>query len=323
MAKAKYKFNPESLSYSRIEITFRQKVLKVIGYSMVFIVISIIGVLFYTFLFDSPEVKGLKRQNSELLVSVELFNKQLDKITMTLQDMQRRDDNLYRTIFEAEPLNSSVREAGVGGADRYDELQKMADPKLVTQTAKRLDKITRKIVIQSKSYDELTRMAMSKEKMLASIPAIQPISNKDLTRTASGWGFRIHPIYKIRKFHYGIDFTAPTGIEVYATGDGTIERIESSQRGYGNCIIIDHGYGMKTLYGHLSGFTVKQGQKVNRGDVIAFVGNTGLSTSPHLHYEVFRNGEKVNPINYFFNDLTAEEYDKMIEISMSMGQTFD
>ena len=323
MAKAKYKFNPESLSYSRIEITFRQKVLKVIGYSMVFIVISIIGVLFYTFLFDSPEVKGLKRQNSELLVSVELFNKQLDKITMTLQDMQRRDDNLYRTIFEAEPLNSSVREAGVGGADRYDELQKMADPKLVTQTAKRLDKITRKIVIQSKSYDELTRMAMSKEKMLASIPAIQPISNKDLTRTASGWGFRIHPIYKIRKFHYGIDFTAPTGIEVYATGDGTIERIESSQRGYGNCIIVDHGYGMKTLYGHLSGFTVKQGQKVNRGDVIAFVGNTGLSTSPHLHYEVFRNGEKVNPINYFFNDLTAEEYDKMIEISMSMGQTFD
>jgi len=323
MAKAKYKFNPESLSYSRIEITFRQKVLKVIGYSMVFIVISIIGVLFYTFLFDSPEVKGLKRQNSELLVSVELFNKQLDKITMTLQDMQRRDDNLYRTIFEAEPLNSSVREAGVGGADRYDELQKMADPKLVTQTAKRLDKITRKIVIQSKSYDELTRMAMSKEKMLASIPAIQPISNKDLTRTASGWGFRIHPIYKIRKFHYGIDFTAPTGIEVYATGDGTIERIESSQRGYGNCIIIDHGYGMKTLYGHLSGFTVKQGQKVNRGDVIAFVGNTGLSTSPHLHYEVLRNGEKINPINYFFNDLTAEEYDKMIEISMSMGQTFD
>ena len=323
MAKAKYKFNPESLSYSRIEITFRQKVLKVIGYSMVFIVISIIGVLFYTFLFDSPEVKGLKRQNSELLVSVELFNKQLDKITMTLQDMQRRDDNLYRTIFEAEPLNSSVREAGVGGADRYDELQKMADPKLVTQTAKRLDKLTRKIVIQSKSYDELTRMVMSKEKMLASIPAIQPIANKDLTRTASGWGFRIHPIYKIRKFHYGIDFTAPTGIEVYATGDGTIERIESSQRGYGNCIIIDHGYGMKTLYAHLSGFTVKQGQKVNRGDVIAFVGNTGLSTSPHLHYEVFRNGEKVNPINYFFNDLTAEEYDKMIEISMSMGQTFD
>jgi len=323
MAKVKYKFNPESLSYSRIEMTFRQKVLKVFGYSLVFIVISLIGVVLYSLLFDSPEVKGLKRENSELLTSLELFNKQLDKITMTLQDMQQRDDNLYRTIFEAEPLSSSVREAGVGGADRYDELQKMADPKLVTQTAKRLDKMTRKIVIQSKSYDELIKMAMSKEKMLASIPAIQPIANKDLTRTASGWGFRIHPIYKIRKFHYGIDFTAPTGTEVYSTGDGTIERIESSQRGYGNCIIIDHGYGMKTLYAHLNSFNIKQGQKVSRGDVIAFVGNTGLSTSPHLHYEVFRNGEKINPINYFFNDLTAEEYDRMIEISMSMGQTFD
>jgi murein DD-endopeptidase MepM/ murein hydrolase activator NlpD len=323
MAKAKYKFNPESLSYSRIETTFRQKILKVIGYSLVFFVISIIGVIVYSFLFDTPEVKGLKRQNSELQVNIELFNKQLDKITLTLQDMQQRDDNLYRTIFEAEPLNSSVREAGIGGVDRYDELQKMADPKLVTQTAKRLDKITRKIVIQSKSYDELVKMAMSKEKMLASIPAIQPIANKDLTRTASGWGFRIHPIYKIRKFHYGIDFTAPTGTEVYATGDGTVEKIESSQRGYGNCAIIDHGYGMKTLYAHLNGFNIKQGQKVKRGDVIAVVGNTGLSTAPHLHYEVLRNGDKVNPINYFFNDLSAEEYDRMIEISMSMGQTFD
>jgi murein DD-endopeptidase MepM/ murein hydrolase activator NlpD len=323
MAKVKYKFNPESLSYSRIETTFRQKILKVIGYSLVFIVISVIGVVLYSLLFDSPEVKGLKRRNSELLVTIELFNKQLDKISMTLQDMQQRDDNLYRTIFEAEPLSSTVREAGTGGADRYDELQKMADSKLVLQTARRLDKITRKVVIQSKSYDELINMAMNKEKMLASIPAIQPISNKDLTRTASGWGFRIHPIYKIRKFHYGIDFTAPTGTEVYATGDGTIEKIESSQRGYGNCLIIDHGYGMKTLYGHLNAFNVKQGQKVKRGDVVAFVGNTGLSTSPHLHYEVIRNGEKVNPINYFFNDLTAEEYDRMIEISMSMGQTFD
>jgi murein DD-endopeptidase MepM/ murein hydrolase activator NlpD len=178
-------------------------------------------------------------------------------------------------------------------------------------------------VVQSKSYDELVKMALSKEKMLASIPAIQPISNKDLTRTASGWGYRIHPIYKIRKFHYGIDFTAPTGTDVYATGDGTVEKIEQSQRGYGNCVIIDHGYGMKTIYAHLHGFKVRQGQKVKRGDVIAFVGNTGLSTSPHLHYEVLRNNEKINPINYFFNDLTAEEYDRMIEISMSMGQTFD
>jgi len=323
MARVKYRFNPESLSYSRIEKTFGQKVLMVLGYSFVFFIISVIGVIAYSYLFDSPEVKGLKRQNSELILTIELFNKQLDKITMALQDMQQRDDNLYRTVFEAEPISHSVREAGFGGADRYEELQKLPEAKLVIQTAKRLDKITRQVVIQSKSYDELTKLALSKEKMLASIPAIQPISNKDLTRTASGWGYRIHPIYKIRKFHYGIDFTAPTGTEVYATGDGIIEKIEQSQRGYGNMIMIDHGFGMKTIYAHLHGFNVKQGQKVKRGDVIGFVGNTGLSTSPHLHYEVMRNGEMVNPINYFFNDLTAEEYDRMVKISMSMGQTFD
>jgi murein DD-endopeptidase MepM/ murein hydrolase activator NlpD len=166
-------------------------------------------------------------------------------------------------------------------------------------------------------------MAVSKEKMLSSIPAIQPISNKDLERTASGWGYRIHPIYKIKKFHYGIDFTAPIGTDIYSTGDGIVEQTESSQRGYGNSIIIDHGFGMKTLYAHLDRFNVRKGQKVKRGDIIGFVGNSGLSTAPHLHYEVLRNNEKVNPINYFFNDLTADEYDRMIELSMLPGQSFD
>jgi murein DD-endopeptidase MepM/ murein hydrolase activator NlpD len=159
--------------------------------------------------------------------------------------------------------------------------------------------------------------------MLASIPAIQPIANKDLERTASGWGYRIHPIYKIKKFHYGIDFTAPTGTEIYVTGDGVVEQIESSHRGYGNSVIVNHGFGIKTLYAHMDRFNIKQGQKVKRGDVIGFVGNSGLSTAPHLHYEVLRTGEKVNPINYFFNDLTADEYDRMIELSMQPGQSFD
>ena len=240
-----------------------------------------------------------------------------------LADMQNSDDNIYRTIFEAEPLNYSVREAGFGGSNRYKELEKMENSKMVLLTAKRLDILTRKVVVQSKSYDDLVKMAVNKEKMLTSIPAIQPIANKDLERTASGWGYRIHPIYKIRKFHYGIDFTAPTGTEIYVTGDGVVEKIDRSQRGYGNSIIINHGYGIKTIYGHMNAFNVKQGQKVKRGDVIGFVGNTGLSTAPHLHYEVERNGEKVNPINYFFNDLTADEYDRMIDISMRPGQSFD
>jgi murein DD-endopeptidase MepM/ murein hydrolase activator NlpD len=323
MGKIKYKFNPDSLKYYKVEFSSRQKALKTLGYIFAFLLNALIGYLLYSVAFDSPKEKGLKRQISEMSLNIELFNKQLDNIETVLGDMQERDDNIYRTIFEAEPLNYSLREAGFGGSNPYKKLEKLENSEIVIQTAKRLDIITRKVVIQSKSYDELVKMAVNKEKMLASIPAIQPIANKDLKRTASGWGYRIHPIYKIKKFHYGIDFTAPTGTEIYVTGDGIVERIESSNRGYGNAILVNHGYGIKTQYCHLNGFKCREGQKVKRGDVIGFVGNTGLSTSPHLHYEVIRNRDKVNPINYFFNDLTADEYDRMIELSMRPGQSFD
>jgi murein DD-endopeptidase MepM/ murein hydrolase activator NlpD len=323
MGKIKYKFNPDSLSYYKVESSFRQKALKGLAYMFVFLVNASIGYVIYSVAFDTPKEKGLKRQISEMNLNIEVFNKQLDNIESVLGDMQQRDDNIYRTIFEAEPLNYSVREAGFGGTNRYKDLEKIENSKMVINTAKRLDIITHKVVIQSKSYDDLTKMAVSKEKMLASIPAIQPIANKDLERTASGWGYRIHPIYKIKKFHYGIDFTAPTGSDIYVTGDGVIEQIESSQRGYGNSILVNHGNGIRTLYAHMDHFNVKRGQKVKRGDIIGFVGNSGLSTAPHLHYEVVRSGEKVNPINYFFNDLTADEYDRMIELSMRPGQSFD
>ena len=323
MGKIKYKFNPDSLSYCRVESSFRQKALKGLAYFFVFLINAGIGYFLYSVAFDSPKEKGLKRQISEMNLNIELFNKQLNYIESVLNDMQQRDDNIYRTIFEADPLNYSVREAGFGGTNRYKDLESLENSKMVINTAKRLDVISRKVVIQSKSYDNLLEMAVSKEKMLSSIPNIQPISNKSLERTASGWGYRIHPIYKIKKFHQGIDFTAPTGTEIYVTGDGTIEKTESSKRGYGNSIVVNHGYGVKTLYGHLDKFNVRNGQKVKRGEVIGFVGNTGLSTAPHLHYEVIRNGEKVNPINYFFNDLSAAEYDLMIELSMRPGQSFD
>jgi murein DD-endopeptidase MepM/ murein hydrolase activator NlpD len=323
MGKVRYKFNPESLEYYKVESTLRQKAFKALAYFFAFLLNATVGYIIYSVAIDSPKEKGLKREISEMSLNIELFNKQLNNVESVLKNMQQRDDNIYRTIFEAEPLNYTVREAGFGGSNRYKELEKMENSEIVIHTAKRLDIISRKVVIQSKSYDELAKMAISKEKMLASIPAIQPIANKDLERTASGWGYRIHPIYKILKFHYGIDFTAPTGTDVYVTGDGVIEKIESSKRGYGNSILVNHGYSIKTLYGHLDGFNVREGQKVKRGDVIGFVGNTGLSTAPHLHYEVIRNNEKVNPINYFFNDLTAEEYDRMIELSMRPGQSFD
>ncbi|HLO57117.1 MAG TPA: M23 family metallopeptidase [Bacteroidales bacterium] len=323
MGKVKYKFNPDSLSYYMVKSSVKQKTIRVLGMLFGFLVIMLSGYLSFSWIIDSPKEKGLKRQISEMNLNIELFNKQLDNIESVLGDMQQRDDNIYRTIFEAEPVNHSVREAGFGGTNRYKNLEKLNNAQMAIRTAKRLDILSRKVLVQSKSYDELMEMAKSKEKMLACMPNIQPISNKNLERTASGWGYRIHPIYKIKKFHYGIDFTASVGTEIYATGDGVIEKVESSARGYGNSIVIDHGYGMKTLYGHMDHFNVKQGQKIKRGEVIGFVGNTGLSTAPHLHYEVIHNNDKVNPMNYFFNDLTANEYDQMIELSMRPGQSFD
>jgi murein DD-endopeptidase MepM/ murein hydrolase activator NlpD len=323
MAKHKYKFNPESLSYIKVTRNIKQKTGQFLTYFAASIVLAVIYFWIFGSFFDSPKEKGLKRQISELKVNYHLVAEQLNKIEAYLTDLQERDDKIYRTIFEAEPVHSSVREAGFGGTDNYRDLEKIENSEIVIGVKSRLDKIMKKMAIQLISYDELDKLAKNKEQMLAAIPAIQPISNKDLTRTASGWGWRIHPIYKIRKFHYGMDFTAPTGTDIYATGDGVIEEIENTKRGFGNEIVINHGYGYKTLYGHMSAFNVKVGQRVKRGDVIGYVGSTGLSTAPHLHYEVSINGEKVNPVNFYFNDLSASEYDKMIEISIKSGQSFD
>jgi murein DD-endopeptidase MepM/ murein hydrolase activator NlpD len=274
--------------------------------------------------FDSPKEKALIRLNNQKDLQFEIMSKKLEQVSKVLDDIQQRDDNIYRTILEADPISKTVREAGFGGINRYEELEKTTNSALIVETAKKLDIISKRLYIQSKSYDEVIEKAMKKEHMLAGLPAIQPISNKDLTRTASGFGWRIHPIYKIRKFHEGMDFTSPTGTDVYVTADGIVAEIERDPyRGYGNKIVVDHGFGYKTLYAHLEGFNVKLGQKVTRGDIIGYVGSTGLSTAPHLHYEVHKNGKPVNPINYYFNDLTAQEYDQIIDISSRSGQTFD
>lgn len=323
MAKHKYKFNPESLSYTKVARSPREKFLVFLTFFSASIVLAVLYYFVFSIFFDSPKEKGLKRQISELKANYQIVNDELNQIETVLRDLQERDDNIYRTIFEAEPIHSNVREAGTGGVNAYRNLEKLENSKLVIDVKSRLDKIMKKVYIQSTSYDEIIDLAKNKEVMLACIPAIQPISNKDLKRTASGWGYRIHPIYKIRKFHYGMDFTAPSGTEIYATGDGVVESATSSKRGYGNHIVLNHGFGYRTLYGHMHSFNVKEGQKVKRGDVIGFVGNSGLSTAPHLHYEVHLNGKKVNPVNYYFNDLSAQEYERMIELSLKSGQTFD
>jgi murein DD-endopeptidase MepM/ murein hydrolase activator NlpD len=324
MAKVKYRFNPESLSFDKVRTSFKVWIVKSFTFFSASIVISIIYYIIFSYFFDSPKERSLVRVNEQMKLQYEIAQKRLDEITKELDDIQERDDNIYRTIFEAEPIPKSVREAGFGGVNRYEALERSTNSELVIETFKKLDIISKRLYVQSKSYDEVIEKAMNKEQMLACLPAIQPVSNKNLERTSSGWGWRIHPLYKIKQFHSGQDFAAPIGTEIYATGDGMVEKIESSKySGYGNCVVVDHGFGYKTRYAHMNEFNVKLGQKVKRGTVIGFVGNTGMSTGPHLHYEVEKNGEKINPVNFFFNDLSAEQFDEIIRISNNEGQTLD
>lgn len=323
MSKRKFRYNPESLSYDQVELSFRNKFLKFLIQFAAFFVIALLLYFAYSSFFNTPKEKSLMRDNTIMQSQYEILNKKFILLENTIKDLENRDSKIYRVIFEAEPIPQSIRMAGYGGSEKYNNLEGYGNSELVIESTKRLDDLARRAYIQSKSYDEIIKLAKDKEKMLQSIPSIMPLSNKDLKRTASGWGYRIHPIYKIRKFHYGMDFTAPTGTEIYATGDGKITVIKSSRRGYGKKIEIDHGFGYKTLYAHLSGFNVTRGQKVKRGDVIGYVGSTGTSTAPHLHYEVIKNNKKVDPKNYYFNDLSPEEYEKMIIISSNSGQSFD
>jgi murein DD-endopeptidase MepM/ murein hydrolase activator NlpD len=295
MPKAKYYFNTHSLKYEKVVISLWKRLLRALGWLSTALVFSVIIILIaYSY-------------QSEVV----------------LNELEQHDDNIYRVIFEAEPIPESVREAGYGGVNKYLDLEGLENSELVIETSTMVDKLTKQLYIQSKSFDEIFALAKNKNQMLASIPAIQPLSNKDLGRIASGFGYRIHPIYKTSIMHTGQDFTAPVGTEIYATGNGVVEKVEYYGRGYGNNVIIRHGYGYETLYGHMSKINVRQGQKINRGDIIGFVGNTGTSTGPHLHYEVIKNGNKLNPVNFFYNDLTPEEYEKMLIISAQQNQSFD
>jgi murein DD-endopeptidase MepM/ murein hydrolase activator NlpD len=323
MAPTKYKFDPDSLSFDKISLGIKALFLRFLAYFIGSLVFALIYWVIYASFFDSPKEKALKREVEQMTIQYDLMHREMANVENVLEDLQKTDDNLYRTIFEAEPIPAEQRDGGIGGVNRYEALEGYNNSNLVIETANRLDKIRKKVYVQSKSFDDLIKLAGNKEEMLRSVPAIIPISNKDLTRTASGFGWRIHPFYKISKFHYGMDFTAPFGTDVYATGNGTVVDILSSQRGLGKHIIIDHGFGYKSIYAHLSSFNVRVGQKVQRGDIIGFVGSTGMSVANHLHYEIKLNGVNVDPVNYYFEDLSSAEYEKMIEIASKTGQSFD
>ncbi len=323
MAEHKYRFDPKTLNFERIRISGWQRTKRVTLMLLPGLVVGLLGIyLTYQFI-DSPKEAELRRENKQLLVQYELLDKQLAELERVIGDVRRRDDNIYRVIFEADPLPESMRMAGVGGIDRYRDLNGYASSDLVIDTRKRLDLLTRQLVVQSKSLDEVAELVLRKQEMLASIPAVQPIPNEDLTQTAGGFGWRIHPIHKIQKFHAGMDFTCKQGTPIHSTGDGRVIYAEYGTNGYGMHVIVDHGFGYQTLYAHMSKLEVRTGQKVKRGDVLGRVGNTGLSVGPHLHYEVHKSSEPVDPANYYFNDLSPEEYARMLEISRNAGQALD
>ncbi|HOS48382.1 MAG TPA: peptidoglycan DD-metalloendopeptidase family protein [Bacteroidia bacterium] len=323
MPKAKYYFNTDSLKYEKVVVSFKKRFWRVIGWlSSALVFGSIVLLIAYNFL-DSPKEKQLKREINEMELQYDLLQQRMNLADAVLKDLQQRDDQIYRVIFEAEPIPAEVREAGYGGINRYKELEGYDNSELMTETSRKVDKLSRQIYIQSKSYDEVFELVKQKTVMLASIPGIQPVSMKGPARVASGFGYRIHPIYKTPMMHEGIDFTAPIGTEIYATGNGVVAKTEYNGRGYGNNVVINHGFGYSTLYGHMSRFNVRPGQRVNRGDVIGYVGNTGSSTGPHVHYEVIKGSSKIDPINFFFNDLSPDEYEMVREKASQQNQSFD
>jgi len=323
MARIKYYYDTETCKYERVKVTKWDITLNLLGFMSVALILAIIILYTYNAYFDSPKEAQLKKENQELKLHYDLINQEMEKVSEVLVALEERDDDIYRVIFESEPIPNTVRSAGVGGAARYRELLEkgIEQEELVLSALQRVDLIKKRMFIQSKSYDELVELAQNKTDLLASMPAIQPISNVELTRLASGFGIRMHPIQKIRKMHYGIDFTAPQGTNVYAVGDGKIIKVYSSFTGYGKQIEIDHGYGFVTKYAHLSEFKVKVGQSVKRGEVIGLVGSTGASTAPHVHYEVIKDGKKIDPAPYLFMDLSAEEYEKILELAARENQS--
>ncbi len=323
MPKAKYYFNRHSLKYERVVVPFRKRLLRVLGFIAAALVFStVIVMIAYSYL-DSPKEKQLKREIAQLELQYEILQQRMDEASTVLNDLQNRDDQIYRVIFEADPIPATVRGAGYGGVDRYKSMDGYQSSQLMIAATRKLDKLTKQMYVQSKSFDEIVNLTKNKAEMLVSIPAIQPVSNKELNRMSSGFGYRIHPIYKTSTMHAGMDFAAPIGTPIYATGNGVVKTAGFNTGGYGNHVVISHGFGYETLYAHMNSISVKEGQKVTRGDVIGELGNTGSSTGPHLHYEVIKGGTKVDPIRYFFNDLTPEEYDRLIQMAAQSNQSFD
>lgn len=321
--KVYYRYNSQTLTYERVYPSWWRRIFIVFRNLILGIIIGGVGFWAATkFIFDSPKEVELRKENRLLRAQYDLLSKQMNEFSAVLTDIQQRDDNLYRAIFHADPIPSTIRNSGFGGVGRYDHLLELPNPDLIVQTTQKMDMLSKQLYIQSKSFDAVVIMAQQQKDRLQHIPSIQPVSNKDLSKLASGYGTRIDPIYGTMRFHAGMDFAAKTGTDIYATGNGTVIHADWRQ-GYGKCVIIDHGFNYQTLYAHMNEYNVRVGQKVVRGEKIGEVGNTGKSTGSHLHYEVHVKGKPDNPAKYYFMDLTPEEYDQMLQIAANHGQVMD
>jgi murein DD-endopeptidase MepM/ murein hydrolase activator NlpD len=320
MSKAKFRFNKETLEYERVSPNYWAITARILGGVSLIAVVSALSI---SIAMKGNNSESLKAELSDKEVQLKLLEQKSISLENRITDLARMDDDVYREIFGAEPIANDVRKAGTGGTDKYTALDNIKNGAKFKKLHERLDNLSSQSKIQEDSYSKLIKMAKNKSKMLASIPAIQPIPNKNLRRIASGFGYRVDPIYKTRKMHKGMDFTAPKGTKIYATGDGVIKKVQHSRWGYGTHVVISHGYGYATLYGHMSRANVKSGQKVTRGQLIGLVGSTGKSTGPHLHYEVHKNGTAVNPVGYFYNDLTGDQYEEILKLASNPNQSFD
>jgi murein DD-endopeptidase MepM/ murein hydrolase activator NlpD len=323
MARIRYYYDTETCKYERVKTKSVDIVLNALGILALTVVVSIAMIFLWTAYFPSPKEVILQNQVKEQAYIIDVLKGEVAKVGETVTAIENRDDNIYRVVLGAEPIDKVIRNAGAGGADRYAYIQEK-DINLkseIIELFSKVDRLKRKLYIESKSQDEVVQLAENKEKLFAAIPAIQPISNEQLVALASGFGMRIHPIYKVKKMHTGIDFAAAIGTPIYATADGVIDQVSVKFSGYGKMIEIDHGFGYKTRYAHMHDFAVRKGQNVKRGELIGYVGDTGLSTAPHLHYEVLMNGKPINPVYYFFNDLTPAEYEKVVELASIENQS--
>ncbi len=325
MTKVKYYYDSETLSYRRIVPKKFQKYRNLMLFLFAACLFGFLGLmlLMSTDVIITPNKLADQRELKNFELQFELLNKKMEQIEEVLTNVEDRDNNIYRLYFEANPISEEQRRAGFGGINRYKYLEGFDHSQMIINSNKRIDIIQKQLVIQSKSLDEITKLASEKEEFLKAIPAIQPVRNKDLKRMASGYGFRSDPFTKVRKMHWGMDFTAARGTPIYATGNGVIKRADNASAGYGKHIRIDHGNGYLSLYAHMSKYNVIKGQHVKRGDLIGFVGNTGRSQAPHLHYEVFKDNNRINPLNFYYGSLTPLEFEALLKAATQENQSLD